>query len=69
MPSVSCLTETAVQRRLAGAVEPDRFEAAWAAYEAARLAGLCHEGAWEVALGAASETAGETPIRPLSPNL
>ena len=51
------------RRRLADtlgeAAPEDRIDAAWAAYEEARIAGLCHEGAWEVALGAA------TPARPL----
>ncbi|HLT48332.1 MAG TPA: hypothetical protein VK002_13945 [Rubricoccaceae bacterium] len=43
-----------VRRRLAEAVPEDRLDAAWAAYEEARIAGLCHEGAWEAALGAAA---------------
>ncbi len=37
--------------RLTEAVPPERLAAARAAYHDARLAGLCHDGAWEVALG------------------
>ena len=57
-----------VRRRLAGAVPEADQAAAWAAYEEARIAGLCHEGAWEVALGAASsERAPERPPVPCPP--
>ena len=43
--------DRAARQRLAAAVEPAHLGAAWAAYRAAKVAGLCHEGAWEVALG------------------
>ena len=56
--------EAAVRRQLAAAVEPARLGAACAAYHDARVAGLCHEGAWEVALGARSED----PTSPLDPS-
>lgn len=51
--------EAAARRQLAAAVGSARLGAAWAAYEAARVAGLCHEGAWEVALG--SRPSGASP--------
>ena len=43
--------ETSTRGRLAAAVGPACLGAAWEAYHDARVAGLCHEGAWEVALG------------------
>ena len=49
--------EADVRRRLAAAVGEAEVEAAWTAYEDARIAGLCHEGAWEVALGRARRSA------------
>jgi hypothetical protein len=64
-PTVPTLTEhdTEVRRRLADAVPEAGRDAAWAAYEAARVAGLCHEGAWEVALGAVpAERPPECPV-------
>lgn len=47
--------EASVHRQLEAAVAPGRLVAACAAYHDARVAGLCHEGAWEVALGARRE--------------
>lgn len=46
--------DAAVRQRLAADVPEADLDAAWAAYEAAKIAGLCHEGAWEVALGTAA---------------
>lgn len=40
-----------VPRRLAAAIGQAGLAPAWTAYEQACIAGLCHEGAWEVALG------------------
>ncbi len=40
------------RRQLAEAVRAACFRAALESYEQARLDGLCHEGAWEVALDA-----------------
>jgi hypothetical protein len=37
-------------RQLAAAAGDVRFEDAVAAYEDARVDGLCHDGAWEIAL-------------------
>lgn len=48
--------EAAARRQLAAAVGPAHLGAAWAAYRDARMAGLCHEGAWEVALGSSGGT-------------
>ncbi len=45
--------------RRAEALPPERLEAARAAYHDARLAGLCHDGAWEIALGTAAERPAE----------
>lgn len=45
-----------VRRRLAAVVPEADGDAAWAAYEEARIAGLCHEGAWEIALGTAASS-------------
>lgn len=53
-------------RRLAAAVPEADLEAAWAAYEGALIAGLCHEGAWEVALGRAR---GPTPTAEPGPRI
>ena len=53
--------DAAVRQRLAAAVGPARLEAAWETYRDAGMAGLCHEGAWEVALGARPES---TPLSP-----
>lgn len=39
-------------RSVAEAVRKACMEAALAAYEEASMQGLCHEGAWEVAVGA-----------------
>ena len=47
-----------VRQRLAAAVPEADFEAAWAAYVEAKIAGLCHEGAWEAALGTRPAEAG-----------
>lgn len=57
--------EAAVRRRLAAAVGEAEVDAAWAAYYDARTAGLCHEGAWEVALGRARRSASRA--EPTSP--
>ncbi len=57
----------AVRRRLAAAVPPEHLGAACDAYEAASIAGLCHEGAWEVALGAARPET-PAPLDSLSPD-
>jgi hypothetical protein len=51
--SVPLLPDAEIRQRLAAAVPEADLEAARAAYEEAKVAGLCHEGAWEVALGAA----------------
>ncbi len=40
-----------LDERLAEAVPAERLEAALAAYHDSRLAVLCHDGAWEIALG------------------
>jgi len=40
------------KRRLAEAVRKACIRAALAGYEQAAMDGLCHEGAWEVAVGA-----------------
>ncbi len=63
--SFSAPADLSAEKQLARAVPPERFDAAWAAYQAARVAGLCHEGAWEAALGAAAP---EPRNRPLSPH-
>ena len=40
------------KKRLADAVRQACIGAAFAGYEQAAMDGLCHEGAWEVAVGA-----------------
>jgi hypothetical protein len=40
---------------LAARIRAACLEAALSAYEDAKLRGLCHEGAWEVAMGAIRE--------------
>ena len=59
-------TDADVFRRLAHAVGDADLEAAWVAYEQARIAGLCHEGAWEIALGTAAtdNIRRDTPLPP-----
>ncbi len=54
--------DAAVRQRLAVAVEPARLDAAWEAYQSASISGLCHEGAWEVALGARPESEPAAPL-------
>ncbi len=58
--------DATVRQRLAAAAPEADLDAAWAAYQDARIAGLCHEGAWEVALGARTESAPPSPtdLRP-----
>lgn len=46
------LQAQAIARQVAAAVRAACLDAAGAAYEAARIDGLCHEGAWENALEA-----------------
>jgi len=46
------MTEERVLRALAEDVRAACLDAALTAYEDAKLRGLCHEGAWEVAMGA-----------------
>lgn len=58
-PAPSSDRDADVRHQLAGAVGEGGLDAAWAAYADARIAGLCHEGAWEVALGAAARPAYE----------
>lgn len=57
MPRPSHQPDADLRRLLANAVPEAEFDLAWAAYEEARIAGLCHEGAWEVALGTRTEPA------------
>ena len=59
--STSHPPDCAGRQRLVSAVEPARLEAACAAYHDARVAGLCHAGAWEVALGARPENPAPSP--------
>ena len=51
-----------IRQQLAAAVGPARLGAAWEAYQSASISGLCHEGAWEVALGARSESEPAAPL-------
>ena len=44
--------QTTAQRQLAESVRQECIAAALNAYETARIDGLCHEGAWECAMGA-----------------
>ena len=46
------ISQAEARVRLAEAVRTACLEAARQAYEDARMSGLCHEGAWEVAVGA-----------------
>ncbi len=46
------LDRTADAQRIAEAVRQACAETLLAAYEGARMDGLCHEGAWEIALNA-----------------
>ena len=45
-------TDETLRPQLAAAVGEDNADEAMKAYEDAAIAGLCHEGAWEAALGA-----------------
>ena len=47
--------DESIRRRLAAVVGPDRLDAAMRAYEDASIAGLCHDGAWEIAVRTAVE--------------
>lgn len=46
------MTPAAPAQPLAESIREAFVEAALAAYEDARVRGLCHEGAWEIAVGA-----------------
>lgn len=46
------MTTSSKTRRIAEAVRAASVQAALAAYEQAAISGLCHEGAWECAIGA-----------------
>ncbi len=51
-----------IDARLAEALPSDALEAALAAYHDALISGLCHDGAWEIALDARpAEPTPETP--------
>ena len=53
-PSISPWPGGGLESRLAAAVPPERRDDALVAYHDARVAGLCHDGAWEIALAADS---------------
>ncbi len=46
------MTTSSKAQRIAEAVRAASVQAALAAYEQAAISGLCHEGAWECAIGA-----------------